>query len=239
MSDSRVKIVSGFPPEFSTDITVGGVTFHVQTEDMGPGAGKLASRVYREGEVVFSRQEPYPGPSPEGGAEVPVEERMKELHGSVIRDFLDEQKGRFLRQAEKVLRRGGGRSALNVLKEALERFPEDPLLLSHYGRVLATVGKKPEEGIRICSEVLGPPGRRRERPGVFYLNLGKALLGGGRKAEAIQTFREGYALEPENRDLLWELKKLGLRRRPVIPFLGRGNPLNKYLGLLLSRLRRP
>ncbi|GAB4389263.1 MAG: hypothetical protein Kow0025_13540 [Thermodesulfovibrionales bacterium] len=238
MSGSRVKIISGFPPEFSTDIKVGDVTFHVQTEDMGLRAAKLASRVYREGEVVFARQEPYPKAESEAGLEGLVKERMKELHQAVIRDFLDEEKNRFLRQAEKLLRRGGGLSALSVLKEALERFPDDPLLLSHYGRVLATVGKKPDEGIKICSDALGPPGRRQGRPGAFYLNLGKALLGGGRKSEAMQVFREGFALERENRDLLWEIKKLGVRRRPIVPFLRRRNPVNKYLGLFLSRLRR-
>lgn len=33
-----------------------------------------------------------------------------------------------------------------------------------------------------------------------------------------------------------ELDKLGLRKPPVIPFLSRGNPINKYLGIILSRM---
>jgi hypothetical protein len=32
------------------------------------------------------------------------------------------------------------------------------------------------------------------------------------------------------------MKKLGARRRPLVPFLKRENPINKYVGLLLNRL---
>ncbi len=73
---------------------------------------------------------------------------------------------------------------------------------------------------------------------VFYLNLGRAYLKGNRKAEAVEAFQEGLKNDPENHDLLWELRKLGKRKSPPIPFLRRSNPVNKYIGLLVSKVAK-
>jgi tetratricopeptide (TPR) repeat protein len=72
----------------------------------------------------------------------------------------------------------------------------------------------------------------------FYLNLGRACLKGNKKAEAIKAFREGLENDPDNHDLLWELRKLGMRKRTPIPFLDRCNPINKYIGLLVSKVAK-
>lgn len=36
---------------------------------------------------------------------------------------------------------------------------------------------------------------------------------------------------------LWEMKKIGARRKPPIPYLKRTNPINKYIGILLHKLK--
>jgi tetratricopeptide (TPR) repeat protein len=54
--------------------------------------------------------------------------------------------------------------------------------------------------------------------------------------EAIKAFREGMHHE-SNAQIIQELERLGLRNPPVIPFLKRNNPLNKYLGIILRRLK--
>lgn len=242
-SDSRINIVSGIPPEFNTDIRQGDVTYHVQTEDMGEKSCKLVTKVYQKGEVVFSRQTSYLDLAGKEDSSDLVKARMRQQHDAVVRDFLWERKMGFIEEAGRLLRRGGGISARNILKEAMALFPGDPLLRSHHGLLVATVDKKPAEGVRICREAMDVPGGLSTYgsglyTGVFYLNLGKACLKGGDKAQAIRVFREGLRLDPENKDLLWEMKKMGLRRRPPISILSRGHPLNKYLGLILSRLKR-
>lgn len=77
----------------------------------------------------------------------------------------------------------------------------------------------------------------QDEPGnsVHLLNLGRIYLLAGEKTRAIQTFRKGLRLE-RNRQIIEELKKLGLRQPPVMKSLHRGNPLNKCLGILFQKL---
>lgn len=70
---------------------------------------------------------------------------------------------------------------------------------------------------------------------VHYLNLGRVYLLLNNKVEAIKTFREGLT-NGTDQDIVQELQKLGIRKRPPIPFLKRSNPINKYLGLILKGL---
>ncbi|HEX9022352.1 MAG TPA: tetratricopeptide repeat protein [Geobacteraceae bacterium] len=70
---------------------------------------------------------------------------------------------------------------------------------------------------------------------VHYLNLGRVFLVQGRKMEAIRLFREGLAHGMDSR-IIDELNRLGTRRKPVIAFLRRDNPINKCLGIILTRL---
>jgi tetratricopeptide (TPR) repeat protein len=72
---------------------------------------------------------------------------------------------------------------------------------------------------------------------VHYLNLGRIFLLQGKKIEAIQTFREGLRHGGVEYRIIDELNRLGTRKGPVISFLKRDNPINKYLGILLTKLR--
>ena len=129
-----------------------------------------------------------------------------------------------------------------MVRRAIEDYPSDLFLLSYRGYLTATVENKPEEGIRICRDAIErlgssvPFGSEFFYP-VFYLNLGRAYLEAGRKKDAIAAFEKGLRNDPENHDILWELKKLGSRKQVPIPFLERSNPINKYIGILLRKVR--
>jgi len=69
---------------------------------------------------------------------------------------------------------------------------------------------------------------------LLYLNLGRVLVMGDRKREAIEAFRQGLQYG-DNGEIVGELNRLGTRGRPVLPFLPRKHPLNRYLGILLRR----
>jgi len=72
----------------------------------------------------------------------------------------------------------------------------------------------------------------------YYLNLAEIYKLRGNKIRAIETLEAGLKVDNENRAILKELYKYGARRRPTLPFLSRGNPINKNLGIFLSKLKK-
>ena len=70
----------------------------------------------------------------------------------------------------------------------------------------------------------------------IYLNLGRVFLLNGQKAVAVRAFRKGLKYDNCNMGLLVEMKRLGLRKRPVITFLPRQNLFNRCLGRLVARM---
>lgn len=117
-------------------------------------------------------------------------------------------------------------------KQALERLPLE--LLSYYGLCIALVENRVEEGIHLCQKAA-----RKDifRPD-FYLNLGKVYSKANQKARALETFKRGAAVTEKNAQLMRELKKFGIRKKPVLSFLSRSHFLNRYAGLLLHRLKK-
>ena len=245
-SKSKINIISSLPLEFCNTVRVNDSTYLVQTEDTGAPSCKIISRVYSQGEVVSSRKSDYSHLVTLTAFKNRLRTLMENQHKHTIELFLLEQSGKeksksdYAEEVKQLLRKGNGKSAFNLLSHAIERFPDDPFLLSYYGCLVAVVDNKPREGVRICREAIEklkgatPFGTEFFFP-VFYLNLGRAYLQDNRKNEAISAFRQGLENEPQNRDLLWEMKRLGRRKKPVIPFLPRDNPLNKYAGMLFYR----
>jgi hypothetical protein len=78
---------------------------------------------------------------------------------------------------------------------------------------------------------------RKEEPknSDIYLNLGRVHLLTGNRKQAIQVFRLGLR-HGRNSRIIAELTALGLRKEPPLPFLQRSNPVNKFLGKLMTRL---
>lgn len=70
---------------------------------------------------------------------------------------------------------------------------------------------------------------------LHYLNLGKIYRLAGDNRRAIELFRQGMPLDKSGA-IGQELAKFGSRKPPLFPSLSRQNPLNRYLGLLLSQL---
>ena len=244
---SKIKITLRYSPEFSSNITVDGVTYYVQTEDSGLKTCKINSRVYLKGEIVFSKKSDYSHLVKLKDFNDRLASLMEKQHKSTIDSFVSERtkkqksKSEYFEEAQRLLKRGNGKSAIIILAEALDKFPSDPFLLSYYGCLVAVVENRPKEGIKICEDAMGlldntmPFGKEFFYP-VFYLNLGRAYLKGSKRREAVNAFNKGLKNDPENHDLLWEIKKLGTRRKPVVKFLKRSNPINKYIGILIAKV---
>jgi tetratricopeptide (TPR) repeat protein len=149
----------------------------------------------------------------------------------------------YIEELKVLLRKKSNKSALVLLSDALSIYPDDPFLLSYQGCLEAIVNKNYVYGIQTCRNALAllddkiPFGEDFFYP-FFYLNLGRAYLAAGDKREAIESLRQGLKYDSGNREILWEMKKLGVRKRPAISLLKRSNPINKYVGMLLHKLRK-
>lgn len=133
-------------------------------------------------------------------------------------------------KGRRAIRTGDTLQALVWFERAylIENSPE---VCSYYAYCLAKERGKLQKAFELCRDAL----EKEPANPVHYLNLGRIYLVLNNKPEAIKAFREGLAIA-QNEEIIEELQKLGIRKRPPIPFLKRSNPINKYLGLLLKRL---
>ncbi|BCS55621.1 tetratricopeptide repeat protein [Geobacter sp. SVR] len=121
-------------------------------------------------------------------------------------------------------------TALACLERALA-VRDDPHWYSRLGFCIAKERGHVTRGIELCNAAL----EHEPEDAVHHLYLGKIHLLAGQKNEALQVFRQGMAVGG-NPEIEAALKAIGTRKRPVISFLPRDNPLNKHLGILLARL---
>ena len=125
-------------------------------------------------------------------------------------------------------------AAVDELGEAFQAATGDPQVMSAYGLALALAGPDRLRGVALCETAV-----RRFRVGApanLHLRLARAYLSVHYRAQAVQALRAGAQVEPDHPGIHETFVALGIRRAPVLPFLRRSNPLNKYLGLLRHRL---
>jgi tetratricopeptide (TPR) repeat protein len=120
-------------------------------------------------------------------------------------------------------------SALHYFERSVaqERTPES---LSRLGLCLAKEKRNFSKAISLCKEAI----KYEPRNPAHFLFLGRIHLLAGQKKEAIRIFRMGLR-SGKNPDIDKELERLGSRKEPPLPFFGRSNPINKYLGLFLKK----
>ena len=123
-------------------------------------------------------------------------------------------------------------TAHRYLKAAVEK-ERTPNHLSQYALALAAHTRKIEPSITLCQEAV----KKEPKNSDHFLRLGTVYLVAGRKKEAIRIFRLGLRVSRNPTIQRW-LQVLGDRKKPIIPFLARGNPLNKYLGKIRESLGR-
>jgi tetratricopeptide (TPR) repeat protein len=120
--------------------------------------------------------------------------------------------------------------ALSYFEQA-RTMENEPLYLSSKALCLAKVRRSFKEAIYLCRDALEIDPKNP----AHYLNLGKIYLFAGQKKKALSTFRDGLR-HGRNSAIVAELENLGVRRPPFFKFLGRKHPLNKYSGILLSKI---
>ena len=121
--------------------------------------------------------------------------------------------------------------AVEHLRTAHRLEPMNALYRSYYGLSLGLVERRFDKALELCraaakEEFFNP---------AMYHNLARVHLSFGFKAEALRFLRRGLMIDPENAGILGEMRRLGVRRRPVLKFLRRSHLFNRWLGVFSPR----
>ena len=152
-------------------------------------------------------------------------------HHSTAIDYRDLDAGELFRLGSEALEARNFAAAHRLLNKALEK-ERSPDHLSLYALALTQHTGNVQAGITLCQEAI----RSEPKNPTHFLRLGTIYLISGRKKEAIRIFNLGLRVG-RHAGITRMLQTLGQREKPVLPFLARTNPLNKYLGRIRLRLR--
>jgi tetratricopeptide (TPR) repeat protein len=119
------------------------------------------------------------------------------------------------------------RAAIELAKK-VEKIAPPPKYLSYYGLCLAMVSTKSQTALELCESAVAV---EFYNPDLFH-NLARVHLRMGRRDRAYPVLLRGLQLHPSHRGILGDVHSLGIRRRPILPFLARGNPVNRILGAM-------
>lgn len=138
-----------------------------------------------------------------------------------------------------LLQEGHPVEAHNRFQRAVELEKQNAYYISFLGVSEARGQKRWAEAADLCESAL----KLKRDEAQFYLNLAEVYLSAGRREDAVAVLDRGLIYLMDDPRLRRARAKLGRRRSAVLPFLERGNFLNRSLGKLrhrvLARLRKP
>lgn len=233
----KINIISRHHKEFETKIESGGQELIIQTEALGEDIHEVVTSVYKDGVIIKTIRSDYAPIIGQRDFSERLLSLMKNQHIITIEEFKGKELSpdHYNGQLRQLVKKKNYKSAFLLSAEAMKTYPEEPSISSYYGFLLCKVEKKYKEGLDLCQKAIKRAGEFKDILPLLYLNLGRAYLTSGDKKRAIEAFQKGLKHDKNNHDLRWEIKKLGVRKKPVIPFLDRKNPINKYLGKLRAR----
>ena len=133
-----------------------------------------------------------------------------------------------------LLRNSYAKKALEHFTKASELDKTNPFYMSYMGLALAAGEQKWDEAEEICQAAL----KRKRTQAELYLNLSEVYRLQGKRQDAIETLSTGLTLTKRDARLAHALRKLGVRRPPVLSFLDRGHFLNLQLGRLRYKMMK-
>lgn len=144
-----------------------------------------------------------------------------------------------IHSAEEHFRLGRAHLEAERHADALEQFrmtqrldPTNASFRSYYGLCLGLADRRFDRALELCRSAA----REEFFNPLLYHNLARVHLSFGFKAEAIRSLRRGLMIDPACAPIVREMRGLGVRRGPVLRFLRRGNPLNRWFGKLRERI---
>jgi tetratricopeptide (TPR) repeat protein len=139
-------------------------------------------------------------------------------------------------QGQRSFRQGDFATALACFKAAYQATADvhvyAHLYMSYLG--LTQVLLNDVSGLNLCRRAAAEENRRGE----VFENLARAELKLGHRRQACDALRRGLKVDRANPALKALREEMGMRRNPVLGFLDRDNPLNRFLGKITYRSAR-
>lgn len=135
-------------------------------------------------------------------------------------------------QGVKMLKNSYPKKAVVCLRRALECDKQNPYYLSFLGVSIARAEQKWDEAVQLCEAAI----ERKRGEIQFHLNLADVYATAGLRDNALYTLDKALKTFGEDKRLRSARRKVEKRRTPVLPFLTRGNFLNRELGKLRHRV---
>ena len=104
---------------------------------------------------------------------------------------------------------------------------------SFLGYGIARYQKQVKEGLRLCQHAVKAQFYHPE----CHLYLARVQILAKNRKGAVHAIAQGLALDPRNSALRSLHDEIGVRKRPVIGFLSRNNPVNRTLGKLRRQMK--
>jgi tetratricopeptide (TPR) repeat protein len=151
--------------------------------------------------------------------------------------MLDQRAESTFQRGLDLMQRGQSRDALAFFRAAVDLdegtagdYSGQARYASYYGLCLAQSPGRRREALSHCRRAAQAEAYRAD----VWLNLARVALAAGRRGEAYKALRRGKEIDPTHTGIDRELRRLGIRRTPVVSFLPRGNPVNVLLGRMLA-----
>jgi Flp pilus assembly protein TadD len=136
------------------------------------------------------------------------------------------------KQGVSLLRKGHSSKALEYLRRAAELKQQNPYYLSFLGVSMARAEGKWTAAVELCKTAINL--KRKEAQ--LYVNLAEVYVSAGRRDRAVETLDTALIYCKTDARITRMRGRLQKRRSPVLPFLERGNLLNRSLGKLRYRV---
>lgn len=140
-----------------------------------------------------------------------------------------------LRRGIDCCRRGDWNEGLRHLGQIAEKGDTGlpGVYYSYLGYGIALREKRVREGLQLCRHSVKVEFYQADN----YHNLARTYVLARQRSAAVRTVLDGLKIDPHHPGLLVIRKELGIRSRPVLPFLDRGHALNQFLGRLRHAIR--
>ncbi|GMU67368.1 MAG: hypothetical protein AMXMBFR36_36420 [Acidobacteriota bacterium] len=127
-----------------------------------------------------------------------------------------------------------GLQLLSAAAEAKGARELPGVVYAYLGYGAAKYQRRTRDGLKLCEHAVKIQYYEPEN----HLQLARVQLLMGDRKGAVGSIARGLKLDPNHRELKDLRFEIGVRKRPVLPFLDRKNPLNVLLGQLRSLLKR-